>query len=217
MNASSSSRRAITLIALGAFVVLVVTVLYVWGLVYRPAYGATIGPQKFVRLATVNGQRVAYLHLNIVQTVNNGPHPDWLGYQALDGKTPGTIFHLPTNTLVHVTITNYDSQTPPRNEFFSLVQGTVGGVERVNGKTIKVMDPAVMSHTFTIPDLGVSVPMMGIPASGKPDHETMTFSFRTRGPGNYRWQCIVPCGSGTYGFGGPMSELGYMSGMINVS
>ncbi len=37
------------------------------------------------------------------------------------------------------------------------------------------------------------------------------------GPGNYRWQCFVPCGLGfLYGNGGPMSTLGYMGGFMQV-
>ena len=212
------NRRAVILIAVGTFIVLVLTILYTISLTYRPAYSASIGPQKYVALRTLpNGTHTATLHLNIVQEVGVGPHPDWLGYQVHGAQVPGTIFHLPTNTLVTVIVDNFDSRTAPRNNFFTLVQGTVGGVEYVNGKKLTVMNPDLVSHTFTIPDLGVSVPMEGIPDSGNPDHETMKFSFWIRKAGNYRWQCIIPCGSGLYGFGGPMQEFGYMDGWLNVS
>lgn len=218
---NDSHGRAALWIAIGTVVTIVLAVLYVLGLTYRPAYGASIGPQKFVRITTnANGQKVAYLHLDIQQVIGHGPDAAWLGYQSTNtnnNPTPGTVFHLPTNTLVHMTITNFDSQTALRNNFFTLVQGTVGNVEYVNGKAVRVMDPSLTSHTFTIPSLGVSVPMEGIPASGKPAFETMTFSFRTHGRGNFHWQCIVPCGWGTYGFGGPMQEIGFMDGIINVS
>ena len=44
------------------------------------------------------------------------------------------------------------------------------------------------------------------------------FSFTSPGPGNYRWQCFVPCGLGwLYGNGGPMSTLGYMGGFMQVA
>ena len=43
------------------------------------------------------------------------------------------------------------------------------------------------------------------------------FSFTTPGPGNYRWQCFVPCGAGwLFGNGGGMSQLGYMGGFMKV-
>jgi hypothetical protein len=45
----------------------------------------------------------------------------------------------------------------------------------------------------------------------------ITFSFKTKGPGIYRWQCFVPCAAGTlFGNGGPMSTFGYMGGELIV-
>jgi hypothetical protein len=35
--------------------------------------------------------------------------------------------------------------------------------------------------------------------------------------GVFRWRCIVPCGFGLYGNGGPMQALGYMDGLITVT
>jgi hypothetical protein len=213
-----SNSRAITLTAAGTIIVLIAAALFVFFLNYKPAYGSNATAQDGVHIFTLpNGQRTATLELNIKQMVNAGTHNDWLGYQTLDVH-PGTMFHLPANALVTVTIHNFDSQTKLRNTFFTLVQGTVGNVAYVDGKPFRVMSPNLTSHTFTIADLGVSVPMEGIPTSGTPDHYTMKFSFRTpKGNHLYRWQCIVPCGSGLYGNGGPMSELGYMSGLIEVS
>ena len=46
----------------------------------------------------------------------------------------------------------------------------------------------------------------------------VTFSFRTKGPGKYVWNCEFPCGDGTYAkFGGPMSTRGWMSGTLTVT
>ncbi len=214
---STGSKRAAILIAVGTVAILLLTVLYVLGLTYKAAYGSSVNANKYVKLSTVNGQPHATLALNIVQQVGTGPHADWLGYQTPDGKSPGTIFHVPAHGMVTIIIHNYDSQTALRNPFFTQVQGTVGGVEYVNGKPLQVMDPSVTSHTFTIPDLGVTVPMRGIASNAKPgSFETMKFTFRTQGAGVFRWQCIVPCGSGLYGFSGPMQEVGYMDGIISV-
>ena len=202
-------------------VIIALAALFTWSITYRAAYGADRTANSAVSVSsTTSGQKVYTIHLAIQQEVAVGPHADFLGYQTETKPVhPGTFFTLPRNSLVTVVIHNFDSATAPRNEFFSLVQGTIGGVETVQGKTLKVMDPAVMSHTFTIPDFGVSVPMMGIPDNAKPGaFETMKFSFRTPNKaGVYRWQCIVPCGSGQYGNGGPMSELGYMSGMFTLT
>jgi hypothetical protein len=206
-------------------------VLYAVGVTYRAAYGAgrTADPAISTTSGS-NGQTTYTLHLTIQQAVgapaaqgvnppsSTGPHADWLGYQTDTASPhPGTMFDLPRNALVTVIVKNFDSRTNLRNPFFTLVQGTVGNSEYVNGKPIHVMSPDLTSHTFTIPDFGVSVPMEGIPDSGKPPFETMKFTFRTPNRrGVFRWQCIVPCGSGLYGFGGPMSEIGYMQGLITL-
>jgi heme/copper-type cytochrome/quinol oxidase subunit 2 len=210
-----------TLMLVGAVVVTVLTALYTWSITYRPAYGADTTANSAISPSTnSSGQKVYNLRLDIQVEVGVGPHADWLGYQThTKSPHPGTIFTVPRNSLVTVTIHNFDSATAPRNEFFSLVQGTVGGTEIVNGKTIKIMNPDVMSHTFTIPDFGVSVPMLGVSDTAKPtDFQTMKFTFKTPDrTGVFRWQCIVPCGSGTYGNGGPMGELGYMQGLITLT
>jgi heme/copper-type cytochrome/quinol oxidase subunit 2 len=92
-----------------------------------------------------------------------------------------------------------------------------------------VLNPDDASHTFTIPDLGVSVPLPGISSTAKNpcgsspcplsnDHNTITFSFMAPGPGTYRWQCFVPCGAGfILGNGGPMQTIGWMDGLIEVT
>jgi hypothetical protein len=203
----------------GALVILILTVAYVWGVMYKPAYGADRTSNSAVKCSAGG----CTIHLTIQVEVGNtgagGPHDDYLGYQT-DTKVPhpGTIFTLPRNTLVTVIVRNFDSRTALRNPFFTLVQGTVGNVEYVNGKKIHVMNPDLTSHTFTIPDFGVSVPMEGIPTSGKPPFETMKFTFRTPNrKGVFSWQCIVPCGYGLYGNGGPMGEVGYMQGLITLT
>ena len=139
-----------------------------------------------------------------------------------------TVFNVPAHSLVHVTIYNFDGKSGLRNPFLSQVQGTVGRTERINGKPTDVVKPDDASHTFTVPELGISVPLLGVaddaknqcpemPCSLKQAHETMTFTFRTGKPGRYRWQCFVPCAAGFIdGFAGPMQTIGYMDGFIHV-
>jgi hypothetical protein len=82
---------------------------------------------------------------------------------------------------------------------------------------------------FAIPQIGLSVPLVGITATAKNpcsnapcplsyDHTTTSFTFRTPGPGLYRWQCFVPCAAGFIeGWGGPMQTVGYMDGFIKIA
>ncbi len=159
-------------------------------------------------------------------------NPTWVSYYAVDAGAGNwrhaTTYTMPANTLVHVTIYNYDSQTGLRNEFISQAQGTGGGNFVLDGKPTQAIDPPTASHVFAIPQLGLSIPLEGIPATAKnpcsnapctlsQDHTTTSFTFRTQGPGLYRWQCFVPCAAGfIQGLGGPMQTVGYMDGFIKV-
>ena len=156
-------------------------------------------------------------------------HPDWVSYLV---KSHGrwvrsTIYTVPANSIVHVTLYQYDGATGLRNPFLSQVQGTVGGTETIDGKTVNAIDPEEASHTFVVPQLGVFVPLPGVPEEAKNQcefapcegaaHRTIEFSFRTGKKGRYRWQCFVPCAAGWLnGNGGPMQTLGYMDGFIDV-
>ena len=80
------------------------------------------------------------------------------------------------------------------------------------------IDPTQAAHTFAIPDLGVFVPLLAVnPNAPANSTNVITFSFKTKGPGRYRWQCFVPCGAKTiFGNGGPMQTIGYMGGTVIV-
>jgi hypothetical protein len=156
-------------------------------------------------------------------------HPDWVSYLVRrNGKwVHSTNYTVPANSIVHVTLYQYDGDSGLRNPFLSQVQGTIGGTETVDGKTVRTINPEEASHTFVIPQLGVFVPLPGVPEEAKnacefapcegAAHRTITFSFRTGKKGKYRWQCFVPCAAGTIdGFGGPMQTFNYMDGFINV-
>jgi hypothetical protein len=163
----------------------------------------------------------------------NDPHPTWVSYYAVSPTSTNwrhvTTYDLPAHSLVKITIYQYDSQTGLRNPFLSQAEGTVGGNFVLNGKTVNSIDPDTASHVFAIPQMGVSVPLYGIPSTAKnpcsnapcslsQDHSTTTFTIRTPGPGLYRWQCFVPCAAGfIQGWGGPMQTVGYMDGFIKVA
>ena len=98
----------------------------------------------------------------------------------------------------------------------------------LDGKRVDSVKQDGPGHTFTISDLGVSVPLQGVADDAKNQceagpctldqaHTTIKFSFRTGAPGMYRWQCLVPCAAGNLvGFGGPMQTLGWMDGFMQV-
>ena len=174
------------------------------------------------------------LTVQTVGSIGTGPHPTWVSYLVKDpqGKwIHDTTWELPAHTLIHMTVYQYDSGSPLRNQEWGQVQGTIGGTATLNGKTYSQYDSYTgngVGHTFAIPTLGLSVPLIGVspnatnvcgvaPCHFNLPHNVITFSFMTPSAGNYPWQCFVPCAAGFLnGLGGPMQTLGYMDGFIDV-
>jgi len=166
-----------------------------------------------------------------------GAHPEWVTY------CPSTSIKVPADSVVTVTIMQYDSATTLHNAFFDRVRGTVGGIMTVNGKPLQQLSPDAAGHTFTIqtppnarePYMFVSVPLLGVPDNAPnavtingnpyPRPNVIVFRFRTGAAGTYVWHCYIPCGTGLAGdgltgqdnFGGPMATTGYMSGTLTVT
>ncbi len=172
--------------------------------------------------------------LQAVGSYGSGSHPTWVSYliESPQGQwVHTTVFQVPQHVRVNVTIINYDSGSPLRNQQLGQVSGTAGNVALLNGKPFRVIDSNSgngVAHTFSIPSLGVNVPLYGnssnanlcgaAPCTTSSPHKVIRFSFTSPGPGSYRWQCFVPCGLGfLYGNGGPMSTLGYMGGFMQVA
>jgi hypothetical protein len=176
--------------------------------------------------------------------------PDWVSYYTQDPSNKNwvhtTLFSVPAHTKVNMTIYGYDGCTPLRNNYFSQIQGTIGGTvtvsqfnpkgkEYVTNDTTSVINSwsnCNVGHTFAIPALGIYVPVASPNAqdsannlcgtspctpSGNP-YALETFSFMSPSqPGAFRWQCLVPCGGGFIdGNGGPMQTLGWMAGFMYV-
>ncbi len=187
-------------------------------------------PQVAARQTAAN---TAQLTLKTEAAVGpEGGNRDWVSYlvQNPQGKwVHSTIFKVPAHSLVHFTIYQFDGDSGLRNPFLSQVHGTVGNTMRVNGKPMRSIDPEEASHTFAVPQIGLIVPLLGVPEEAENQceegpctlsqaHQTITFTIRTGGPGRFRWQCFVPCAAGFLaGFGGPMQTIGYMDGFLEVA
>ena len=211
----------VAVLALGGLIGLYVAT---WATSAPPPVAAVVAPPSS------GGDQLTLETVAAVGPKYSPTHPDWVSYLVKqNGKwIHSTIFTLPSNSVIHVTLYQYDGDTGLRNPWLSQVLGTVGGTETVDGKTVDSINPEEASHTFVVPQLGVFVPLPGVPEEAKNQcefapcegaaHRTITFSFRTPGKkGHYRWQCFVPCAAGyLYGLGGPMQTFGYMDGFLNV-
>lgn len=178
-----------------------------------------------------------HVTLETVGSIGFGSHPTWVSYLLEDPQGQWlhtTFFQVPAHTKVDMTIYQFDSGSPLRNQELGRVVGTTGGTAELNGRRFTVLDSNAgngVGHTFSIPTLGISVPLWGngpnatlcavapcLPSSTAYPHNTETFSFTSPGPGEYPWQCFVPCGLGyLYGNGGPMQTEGYMGGFLKVA
>jgi uncharacterized protein YaiE (UPF0345 family) len=208
--------RKLSFVAAGV-VAVVIAVVAVVGLFVLQQPGRLEGTNTNIHLETVAavGQAIEWPR-------PNDPHPDWVGY------LPTTILRVPANSVIHMQIDQEDGASGLRNPFWGKVFGTEGGNMHVTYFDDKgnpqegdmtAIDPTQASHTFAIPDLGVFVPLLAVNNNAPPGSmNVITFSFKTKGPGIYRWQCFVPCAAGTvFGTGGPMQTLGYMGGELIVS
>ncbi len=217
-------RTKVAILATGVAVAGVLIGLYVTLLATGPA------PYTPPAAQAAEGRSVNLTLQTVAAVGKLAPNENWVSYLVREHGTwhRSTVWTLPANTLVHVTIYNFDGTSGLRNPFLGQARGLVGGRFAINGKPTAVIDPDDASHTFAIPGLGVIVPVMGVaddaphqcddaPCPMETAHETITFTFRTGKAGHYRWQCFVPCAAGfVYGFGGPMQTVGYMDGYVDV-
>jgi hypothetical protein len=191
-------------------------------------------PSYTVPVAAQGSHPVVDLRIQTVAAV--GPslspaHPDWVSYLVRDahGKwLRRTVWKLPANATVHVTIYNFDGASGLRNPLYARPQGIDGNTFLLDGKPTAVINPDDTSHTFAVPAFGLIVPLTGVADDAKNQcgyapcalsmaHRTIQFTFHTGKAGHFRWQCFVPCAAGWIdGFGGPMQTIGYMDGFLDV-
>jgi hypothetical protein len=153
-----------------------------------------------------------HLTFDILPVKPGGPATNFPAYMATSPTA------LPANTVVTVTIRNFDlgDDALPANSPFLQVQG-VTGAATMDGKAFTSLDADHIAHTFSIPQLHLSVPISGDPV-GDANYVNVTFSFKTPAKaGVYTFQCYIPCGTGDTGWQGPMATMGFMQGTITVA
>ena len=139
-----------------------------------------------------------------------------------NGLEPASNIRLPAHTLIQLTIISYDTPTAGSPDQEGKVTGTVGGtVYLINGTTAMGTDVSeqwgrnvtsvpgnMLAHTFTIPQLGINIPVVG--------GDTVIAYFYLDQAGTFQWVCLTPCGFGPTGMQGAMSTSGWMEGQVTV-
>lgn len=154
------------------------------------------------------------VHLSLVIAT-----PDMLGTDVGPAFLPSD-FTIPANSTVTITVTNFDDPTALPAQY-ATATGIIGQLSiqpfdpadpNAMGPVTKTasLDPDTgVSHTFTVPSLGINVPIA-------PSAKT-TFTIHTGKAGKYTWHCMDPCGTGPAGWDGAMGTKGYMTGTMTVA
>ncbi len=139
------------------------------------------------------GQPV-HLRVQTVGSIGFGPHPTWVSYltQSPSGSwVHTTLWQVPAHTRIDVTLLQYDTGSPLRNQQLGLVTGVSDST--LNGRPYVLTNSNAgngVGHTFSIPQLGINVPLVGVnpnasnicgaaPCQPSSIHNTLTFSFTT--------------------------------------
>lgn len=139
-----------------------------------------------------------------------------------NGLQPAVNIQLPVHTLIQVTIISYDTPTASSTDSQGNVTGTVGGtVYLINGtsamgtdvsqhwsQNVTSVPGSILAHTFTIPQLGINIPVVG--------GDTEIAYLYLNQTGTFQWICLPACGFGQMGMLGAMSKPGWMEGQVTV-
>lgn len=171
--------------------------------------------------------------LTLVLTTNNiynstvGDQP---AYYILgpNGLASSANISLPAHRLIKLVIINYDDgaanltgaqyanvsgtqnnlETVVNNDNVNSSQGA-SGIQVNGGQIVSSVSPDNIAHTFTIPSLGLNIPV--------PPSSTVTAYFTLNQTGTFSWFCMTLCGSGRTGTEGAMSTPGWMTGAVVAS
>lgn len=144
-----------------------------------------------------------------------------------DGLKSTANLVLPANTLIKLTIVDYDegNASLSSNQYVN-VEGTVNGTityannGNVNssqgpngivlkgGQTVNKVNATEIAHTFTIPTLNINIPV--------PLSSTVVAYIKIDKAGTYAWFCETACGAGADGILGAMDTPGWMTGQLEV-
>ena len=158
-------------------------------------------------------------------TIGTQPAFFVLGSNGLQASSNITI---PAHRLIKVVIMNFDQGNASlTSDQYAKVTGTVNntvnfynnnamnategasGIELSGGQIVSSLDALYVSHTFTVPQLGLNIPIA--------TEATEIAYFTTGGPGSYTWLCNTLCGSEPGGAGGAMVTTGWMAGVLTVA
>jgi len=180
---------------------------------------------------TTPGASAPYVVTLVITTGNlfNSSIGDQPAYYLLgpSGLQSSAQISLPAHQLIKLVIVNYDNGaanltdskyaavTGVVNNRIAIVNDTLvnstmasSGIQIRGVENVSSLSTGAISHTFTIPSLGINIPVAALST------EVAYFTLATAG--TFAWFCMTICGSGAKGLGGAMATQGWMSGSVVV-
>ena len=85
---------------------------------------------------------------------------------------------------------------------------TSSGIQIRGAETVSSLPADEIAHTFTIPSLGINIPIG--------TSSTVVAYLTIDETGTFQWFCMTVCGGGPDGLGGAMVTSGWMTGSLTV-
>jgi plastocyanin len=141
----------------------------------------------------------------IIPSSVNGTLPKPGTNSTLPGPNNNNVT-VPAGVPVRFVITNLDTAvnmnfTGTASTDFTVYNDTASGYVALHYSKGETLPKLPVGHTFTIPNLNVSIPL--------PPDTVVTFTYTFTTPGVYGYMCMSPCGLG-------MGVIGYMDGYVIV-
>ncbi len=192
-------------------------------------------------LATAGGSLLAAC--TAPATAQSGPQPSagrWgtlylsvipggmLGKEDWSTYVPA-YFTIPARATVDVAIANFDHwhEMPADLRDYLTVRGVTGNAVTVvpldiidpnapetTARQVSAADPLEVSHTFTVQGFFGKGQDLNVPLTAQ---SRTIFEFKTADPGDFVWECMVPCAAPPSHAGGSMATYGYMKGKLIVA
>lgn len=145
---------------------------------------------------------------------DKGPAGTFTSKEHWPAMAPSDLTFAAGDTVV-LTIKEYDD-APTALPAGSPYNAVAGGTMTLEGAATTTVSNENIAHTFSIPELGINVPLSKAPDGG---FSTTVFTFKVAKDkaGSYTWRCFTPCGGDPKGMGGSMATKNWMQGNVVVS
>jgi hypothetical protein len=154
----------------------------------QPAY-YILGPNGLQSAASISLPAHRLIRLEIICYDDGAANLTSSQYAKVSGTQNGTVSEV-------------------NNDNVNSSQGA-SGIQVTGGESLSILPEDGIAHTFTIPELGLNIPIA--PSS------TVVAYFTITQTGTFNWFCQTECGAGSKGLLGAMATPGWMYGEVVAS